>query len=534
MFNIILKNAYVIDGTGSRRFKADIGIEGSKIAKIGDLKSEEAAQTIDISGLVASPGFIDMHSHSDFTLLINPKAESKIRQGITTEVVGNCGFSAAPLNGTIKEEIRKTMPILEESGLELDWSTMKGYLDRLEKQGIAVNVVPLVGHGNIRACAMGFDNRAPTETELEEMKKRVAKAMEEGAFGMSTGLIYPPGCYAKTGELIELSKVVANYGGIYASHIRGEGDRLFSSVKEAIKIGEEAKVSVEISHHKAGGRANWGKVKETLKMISDARAKGIDVTCDVYPYTAGSFGLASMLPPWAHEGGSEKLFERLRDPKIREKLRKEMEEGTREWPSPLKAADWDATVIARSKRHPEFEGKSVEKIARSRGINPFEFVFDLLIEESAAVSVVRFAMCEEDVRLVMQHPFSMIGTDSSAVAPYGILGQGKPHPRGYGTFPRVLGRYVRKEKTLRLEDAVRKMTSLPARKLGLKDRGLIKEGMHADITIFNPETVLDKATYAEPHQYPEGIEYVLVNGKVTVERKEHTEALAGKALRKHF
>jgi N-acyl-D-amino-acid deacylase len=241
-----------------------------------------------------------------------------------------------------------------------------------------------------------------------------------------------------------------------------------------------------------------------------------------------------MLPPWAHEGGSEKLFERLRDPKIREKLRKEMEEGTREWPSPLKAADWDATVIARSKRHPEFEGKSVEKIARSRGINPFEFVFDLLIEESAAVSVVRFAMCEEDVRLVMQHPFSMIGTDSSAVAPYGILGQGKPHPRGYGTFPRVLGRYVRKEKTLRLEDAVRKMTSLPARKLGLKDRGLIKEGMHADITIFNPETVLDKATYAEPHQYPEGIEYVLVNGKVTVERKEHTEALAGKALRKHF
>ncbi|MFQ6086682.1 MAG: amidohydrolase family protein, partial [Candidatus Bathyarchaeia archaeon] len=264
MFDVIIQNAYVIDGTCSQRFKADIGIEGSKIVKIGNLKSEKAVQTIDASGLVASPGFIDMHSHSDFTLLINPKAESKIRQGITTEVIGNCGSSAAPLNETIKEEIRKTMPILEESGLELDWSTMQEYLECLEKQGIAVNVVPLVGHENIRVCAIGFDNRAPTETELEEMKKQLAKAMEEGAFGMSTGLIYPPGCYARTDELIELSKVVSNYGGIYASHIRGEGDRLFSSVEEAIRIGEKARVPVEISHHKAAGKANWGKVKETL------------------------------------------------------------------------------------------------------------------------------------------------------------------------------------------------------------------------------------------------------------------------------
>ena len=534
MFDMIIKNAYVLDGTGSQRFKADIGIEGLRIVKIGNLNSEKAVQNIDASGLVVSPGFIDMHSHSDLTLLINPKAESKIRQGITTEVIGNCGSSAAPLNEAIKEEIRKTMPILEEAGLELDWSTMKEYLDRLEKQGIAVNVVPLVGHENIRVCAMGFDNRAPTETELEEMKKQLAKAMEEGAFGMSTGLIYPPSCYAKTDELIELSKVVADYGGIYASHIRGEGDGLFSSVKEAIKIGEEAKVPVEISHHKAAGRANWGKVKETLKMIDEARAKGLNVTCDVYPYTAGSFGLASMLPHWAHEGGSEKLFERLKDPKIREKLRNEMEEGTAKWPSPLKAAGWDATIIARSKKHPEFEGKSVEEIARSRETDPFEFVFDLLIEESAAVSVVRFAMCEEDVRLVMKYPFSMIGTDSSAVVPYGVLGQGKPHPRGYGTFPKVLGRYVRKEKTLTLENAIRKMTSLPARKLGLKDRGLIKEGTYADIAIFNPENILDKATYTEPHQYPQGIEYVLVNGKVTIERNKHTETLAGKALRKHF
>lgn len=534
VFDVIIKNAYVIEGTGSPRFEADIGIEESKIVKIGDLKNEEAAHMIDATGLVASPGFIDMHSHSDYTLLINPKAESKIRQGITTEVIGNCGSSAAPLNEIIKEEVMKAMPILEESGLRLDWSTMKEYLDRLEKQGTAVNVVSLVGHENIRVSVMGFDNRAPTDTELEEMKKQLAKAMEEGAFGMSTGLIYPPSCFAKTDELIELSNVVASCGGIYTSHIRGEGDRLFTSVKEAIEIAEKAKVPVEISHHKAGGKANWGKVKETLKMIDEARAKGVDVTCDVYPYTAGSFGLASMLPHWAHEGGSEKLFERLRDPKIREKLKKEMKEGTPEWPSPLKAAGWDATIIARSKRHPEFEGKSVEEIARSKQIDHFEFVFDLLIEESASVSVVRFAMCEEDVRTVLRYPFSMIGTDSSTVAPYGFLGKGKPHPRGYGTFPRILGRYVREEKNLTLEEAVRKMTSLPAKKLGLKDRGLIKEGMYADITVFNPETVLDKATYVKPHQYPEGIEYVLVNGKVTIERSTHTDSLAGKALRKHL
>jgi N-acyl-D-amino-acid deacylase len=533
MFDIIIRNAFVIDGTGSQRFKADIGIKGPKIAQIGSLKSEKAVQIIDASGLVASPGFIDMHSHSDFTLLVNPKAESKVRQGITTEVIGNCGVSAAPLNETIKEDIRKTdKPFLDESGLELDWSTMDEYLDRLEKQGIAVNIVPLVGHARIRAFAVGFEDRVPTEQELEEMKKQLAIAMEEGAFGISTGLIYPPGCYANTHELIELAKVVANYQGIYASHIRGEGDRLYDAVKEAIEIGKKANVSVEISHHKAGGKANWGKVKKTLTMMDEARRDGIDVTCDVYPYTAASFGLASMLPHWAHEGGSEKLLERLRNTKIREKLRREMEKGTSDWSSPLKAAGWDATIIAQSKKHPKIEGKSIEEAARLREMDPFQFAFDLLIEESASVSVVRFAMCEEDMKSVMHHSFSMIGTDSSAKAPYGVLGQGKPHPRGYGTFPRVLGRYVRKEKTLTLENAVRKMTSLPAIKLGLKDRGLIKEGMYADITIFNPETVIDKATYAEPHKYPEGIEYVLVNGKVVIERSNHTEVLAGKALRK--
>ncbi|NIU38995.1 amidohydrolase family protein, partial [Candidatus Bathyarchaeota archaeon] len=320
MLDLIFKNACVVDGTGNPRFKADIGIEEARIVKVGNLKCVKALHTIDASRLVASPGFIDIHSHSDFTLLVNSKAESKVRQGITTEVVGNCGSSAAPLNETLKEDLKETMPILEDAGVDLDWSTMKQYLDRLENQGIAINVVPLVGHANLRVCAMGFDNRSPTKTELEEMKKQLARTMEEGAFGMSTGLIYPPSCYASTDELIELSKVVADYEGIYTSHIRGEDDRLFDSLKEAITISNEARISVEISHHKAAGKANWGKVRETLEMISRARAQGADVTCDVYPYTAGSFGLASMLPPWAHEGGSEKLLERLKESNLRKQL----------------------------------------------------------------------------------------------------------------------------------------------------------------------------------------------------------------------
>jgi len=534
MFDVVVKNGRIIDGAGNPWYKADIGIRKERIAKIGKLGNEEASRIIDAKGLVVSPGFIDMHSHSDFTLLINPRAESKIRQGITTEVTGNCGGSAAPLNDLLKSEIRKTTLLLEEVKLELDWSTMREYLNRLDKQGVAVNVVPLVGHENIRAMVIGFDNRAPSDAELKKMKKVLSQAMGEGAFGMSTGLIYPPGCYAKTDELIELSKVVAKYRGIYTSHIRGEGDKLYSSVREAIEIGKKAGLPVEISHHKAGGKANWGKVKQTLKMMEEARAKGIDVTCDVYPYTAASFGLSAMLPPWAHEGGSAKLVERLRDSETRKRLKREMQKGAPSWSSPLKAAGWDSTLIARSRQHKEYEGKTVAEIAQTQKVDLFEFVFDLLIEENMAVSVVRFAMCEEDVSRVILHPYAMIGTDASTIAPYGVLGKGTPHPRAYGTFPRVLGKYVREDKMLRLEEAVRKMTSLPAQKLGLRDRGLIAERMYADITIFDPQSVADKATYTEPHQYPEGVEYVLVKGKVTVEKGEHTETLAGKALRKTF
>ncbi|MCK5593419.1 amidohydrolase family protein, partial [Candidatus Bathyarchaeota archaeon] len=379
-------------------------------------------------GSVVSPGFIDIPSHSDLVLLINPRAESKIRQGIATEVIGNCGGSAAPLNDLVREEMKRTTPLIAEAELDLDWSTMKEYVNRLDRQGVAVNVVPLVGHANIRVSAMGFADRAPTKTELEEMKRILAEALEDGAFGMSTGLIYPPGCYARTDELVELCRVVARHGRLYTSHIRGEGEKLLESVKEAIEIGEKAGLPVEISHHKAGGKANWGKVNESLKMIEDARDKGIEVTCDVYPYVAASFGLSAMLPPWAHEGGTEKLVERLRDAKTRGRLRREMGEQPPSPSSPLKSAGWDATQIARCPNHPDLEGKTVSEIARTRNLDPFALVFDLLTEDPA-ISVVRFAMCEDDVRTVLQHPLSMIGTDGSAVAPYGVLGKGKPHPR---------------------------------------------------------------------------------------------------------
>jgi len=330
---------------------------------------------------------------------------------------------------------------------------------------------------------MGFTDRAPTKTELEEMKKRLAQAMEEGASGMSTGLIYPPGCYAKTDELIELSRVVASYGGIYASHIRDEGEKLLESVKEAIEIGEEAGLPVEISHHKARGKANWGKVKESLKMIEDARGRGIDVTCDVYPYIASSTVLSAALPQWAYEGGTEKLVQRLADAETRGRLIREMREESPDRASLVEADRWDLIQIAQYKSHPDLEGKTISEIAQTKHMDPFELVFDLLIDD-AAISIVCFLMCEDDVCTVLRHPVSMIGTDGWAVAPHGVLGKGKPHPRSYGSFPRVLGKYVREERILTLENAIRKMTSLPAQKLGLRDRGIIREGMCADITIF--------------------------------------------------
>jgi len=526
LFDVVIKNGYLVDGTGNPWFKADISIRSGKVLEIGDLGSEDADRIVNAKGLVVCPGFIDMHSHSEYSLLVNSKAESKIRQGVTTEVNGNCGDSPAPIEGITAWAAEEA----KEYELDMIWSTLGEYLDRLEKQGIALNVAQLVGHGTIRTAVMGHENRPPTREELDKMKELVAQAMEDGAFGMSTGLFYPPGGFAGIEEVIELCKVVAKYGRIYTSHIRGEGDPLIEAVAEAIEIGEKANIPVQISHLKACGVENWGQVKRTLRMMEEARARGVDVTCDVYPYTACGTDLVSMIPIWAHEGGVDKLCERLRNLKNRERIKKEMLEGLPRWESCVKQSGWGRIKVIGWKEHKEFEGRTLAEIAELKSVDPFDLTFDLILKKESP-ELVDLAMNEEDVCTVIKHPLSMVGSDGWALAPYGVLGENKTHPRSYGTFPRILGKYVREKEVLSLEEAIRKMTSLPAQKLGLKDRGMIREGMWADVVVFDPRRVVDKATYEDPHRYSEGIEYVLVNGEVVVDKGKHTGALPGKVLR---
>lgn len=527
--NLLIKDAMIVDGSGRKAFHGSIRVNGERITEIAERTSTGRADVvIDAAGLVACPGFIDMHSHSGISLLINPLAESKIRQGVTTEVIGNCGGSPAPLNDLLKEEIRKTTPLLEEAKLELSWSTIREYTNLITTKGVAVNIASLVGNGNIRASVLGFEHRPPTREELDDMKEILAQAMEDGAFGMSTGLIYPPSCYSDTDELVELACVVAEFGGIYASHIRGEAATLIEAVEEALQIGERANVPVEISHHKASGKANWGKVQQTIQMMEERRERGVNVTCDVYPYTAASTGLDALLPPSSYEGGVERLIERLKDVNTRRKIKEQMmgEQG----PDSLGAPDWQNIMISYCEGHPDFEGKTIDILAEEKNMTPLDFVFDLLIEEKASVGIVLFTMCEEDMLHVLTHPLTMIGSDSSTCAPYGVLRKGKPHPRTYGTFPRVLGRYVREKGILSLEQAIQKMTSLPAEKAKLKRRGIIQEGAWADIVLFDRRQIIDVATYQEPHRYPKGIKYVLVNGELVIDRSEHTKALPGKVL----
>ena len=526
MFDVVVKNGYLINGTGNPWFKADVGIRSSKVLEIGELGSEDAKRIINAECLAVCPGFIDMHSHSEYSLLVNSRAESKIRQGVTTEVNGNCGDSPAPIKGITEDAAEEA----KQYKLDMDWSTLGEYLDKLERQGIALNVAQLVGHGTIRTAVMGYENRPPTREELDKMKESVAEAMADGAFGISTGLFYLPGCFADAEEVIELCKVVAEHGGIYTSHIRGEGDPLIEAVAEAIEIGEKASIPVQISHHKACGIKNWGKVQKTLWMMKQARARGVDVTCDVYPYEACGTDLVSLIPTWAHEGGVDKLRERLKDSKNRERIKKEMLKGLPGWESSVEQSGWRKIKVIGWKMHKEFEGRTLAEIAELKALDPFDLTFDLILKKESP-ELVDLAMSREDVCTVIKHPLSMVGSDGWALAPYGVLGETKTHPRSYGTYPRILGKYVREEKVLTIENAVRKMTSMPAQKLGLRNRGMIRKGMWADIVVFDLKMVRDEATYEDCHRYPEGIEYVLVNGEIVVDKGEHTGALPGKVLR---
>jgi N-acyl-D-amino-acid deacylase len=400
---------------------------------------------------------------------------------------------------------------------------MGQYLDQIK--GLSRNIAALVGHGTVRIAAMGPENRKPTPYEMDKMRDLVSISIDQGAFGLSSGLIYPPGVFAETDELIELCKTVAKKGGLYATHIRGESDALVEAVNEAIQIGEKSGVSVQISHHKAGGKKNWGKVKETLDRVEKARSQGINIHFDVYPYTAGSTMLASILPPWMHDGGIDQALERLKDPQIRLRIKREMKQGIKGWENFVEFTGWEGIVIAFCEKEKELEGKSILQIANERNQEPAETAFDILLEEAGKVIMVIYAMSEEDVRTVMKHPLVMIGTD-------GIPTSGRPHPRAYGTYPRVLGKYVREEKIFSLEEAIRKMTSLPAQKFGLKDRGMIAEGMIADLVIFNPSTVQEKSTYLNPHENPVGIEYVLIGGSIVLERRRLLDSQKGQVIRK--
>ena len=517
----IIRNVEVLDGSGAPAYRADIALEGDRIAAIGDLAAATGPggrpeTVIDGQGLAAAPGFIDIHSHSDYTLPINPRAESKIRQGVTTEVIGMCGGSAAPLDPEDRERLKAARPELPWT-----WTTFADYLETLRDNGISVNVVPMVGHGTVRGMAVGQDDRPPTADEMVEMKRLIAQAMDEGAWGLSTGLIYAPSSFSTTEELIELSRVPAARGGFYFSHIRGEGPTLLDSVSEAITIGEQAGLPVQIAHFKAQGPENWHLLDEALALLDAARARGVDVAADRYPYIASSTSLRAYLPQWAHDGGMEALLQRLADPGQRQRiLDTAFPRGRR----------WEATVISYAPSHPEWEGLNVAQIAEQRHADPTETALDLILEEEGGVSVVHFGMDEDNLTKVLRHPAIMIGSDGSARAPYGPLGEGKAHPRNYGTFVRVLGKYAREEGTLTLPEAVHKMTGKPAERLGLSDRGRLEAGRKADLVLFDPATVVDKATFTEPYQYPAGIAYVFVNGQAVITPEGHTGALPGRVL----
>ncbi|MBD3190312.1 MAG: amidohydrolase family protein [Candidatus Heimdallarchaeota archaeon] len=536
--DILIKNGKIVDGTGNLGFYADLGVKAGKIVFLGKSKEKlEAKKIIDANNRVLCPGFIDIHSHADYYIPFDPLTQSTLQQGITTLVVGMCGSSLAPVNPEKKELFEKEFEMSAPPGLEYNvtWSTFDEYLTEMEKIGCSSNTANFVGFGPIRLCVMSYDNRAPTEAELEQMKGLVDEAMAAGAFGMSTGLIYTPQVYAETDEIIEVAKVIGKHQGLYFSHVRGEGATVVDAVKEAIEIVEKSGcVGGQIAHHKVSGKKNWGKSVETLKLIEEANKRGVNVTCDQYPYNRGMTSLVTLLPPWVHEGGMDKLLERLQDPEEKKKIKQEMLEGNT-FESFVESSGWDKVYIAslETEKWKAYEGKSLAEIAELlERDDEFEVLCDILIDEQAKGSMTIESMGEEDIKRIMQSKYTMVGTDSSAVAPTGSLSSGKPHPRYYGTCPRILGKYVRKEQILEFEEAIRKMTSFPAQRLGLFDRGLIREGNWADIVIFDPKTIIDKATFLEPHQYPEGIEYIIVNGEITIEKGKHLGIKAGKVLRK--
>jgi N-acyl-D-aspartate/D-glutamate deacylase len=529
-YDLVLRGGTIVDGTGAPAVAGDVAVRGDRIVAVGAVPGRGAAE-IDARGLVVAPGFIDMHSHSDYLLLEDGAAQSKIRQGVTTEVLGE-ESSGGPSKGKLKP--RRASGDEEGNG---EWTTLGGYFATLERSKISVNVASYVGQGNVWRCVMGDSYDRPTPAQLGEMRALVAEAMEDGAFGLSTMLASGPGFLATTDDLVELCREVKKYGGIYSTHQRNEGTGVFESVKEAISIGERAGVPVDIIHLKIADQRNWGRMKDVVALIEDARHRGVNVQANIYPYTRGNNNLVTILPPWAHEGGHEKLMARLKDPADRARMKKDIQAGIPGWYDHYTAVggDWGRMLVNGnlSPKNRALEGQTMDKIlaARNATSDPIEGMFDFLVEENGSVPTIYAHHTEEDMTLALSQPWCSIGSDGLAHSVEGPLRRGRPHPRSFGTFPRVLGVYVREKHVLTLEDAVRKMTSLSAAKIGLKDRGVIRPGAYADLTLFDAGRVIDRATYLDPFQYPDGIEVVIVNGVLTIDHGRHTGARAGRVLR---
>ena len=527
MADIIIKNGEIIDGTGKPGYKADIALEKDKIASIGKIEAKDADSVLDASGLVVAPGFVDIHSHSDYYLLIDPRAESKILQGVTTEVGGNCGYAAAPIFGDLLKERRRTY--LKQFDIHLNWTNLSGYYEKLEEKGTAVNFAPLLGQNTIRASVMGYEDRVPEPNEIKKMELIVLDGLKQGAFGMSVGLIYPPSCYAKTEELIHLFKVVEECDSLFTCHMRSEGEKLLEAIEETIQISRETGVRAQISHLKTAGEKNWNKIQPALALIETALENGTDIACDRYPYTASNTGLSALLPDWVFEGGIQKQMERLQDKSTRELIKKEI---LKYHPEP---EHWQTVMISQvvTDKNKDLEGKKVSEGAELQKKEIFDFIFDLLMEEQSQVEAIYFCMCEDNFQEIIKKDYVMIGSDSGAKSINGPLGDGTPHPRGFGSFPRVLGKYVRDENILDLPVAIKKMTSDPCSRLKITDRGIIKEGNYADLVLFDPKKIRDTSTYENPKQYPEGIEYVFINGEMAVKKGKPTGILGGRGLRKN-
>ncbi|MFL5339994.1 MAG: amidohydrolase family protein [Gemmataceae bacterium] len=525
-YDVVIRGGTIVDGTGNPWFRGDIAVRGDRIVAVGRVPPGAARREIDAKGLVVAPGFIDMHSHSDYVLLEDGHAQSKIRQGVTTEVLGE-GQSAGPFQGQLKPR----HAIIR--GQDVQWTTLGGYFATLEKSGVAVNVASYVGMDNVWESVMGTSHDRPTAEQKEQMKAMVEAAMHDGAFGLSTMLAMPPGDLATTDDLVEMCRVVAKHGGIYSTHNRNEGTEVFAAIREAIAIGEQAGVPVDVIHLKIADQKLWGRMNEIVAMIEDARRRGVNVQANVYPYIRGNNNLASIIPPWAHEGGTAEMLKRLKDPKLRDRLKKEIRGGIPAWYNHFTAVggDWSRMLVSGKGR---YEGLTMDRVLAVRPGRPtddLDALFDILVEEGGSVPTVYAHHTEKDMQLALSQPWCSIGSDGSALSTEGPLRRGNPHPRNFGTFPRVLGVYVRELKVLRLEDAVRKMTSLNAAKLGITDRGILRPGNFADITLFNPERVIDQATYERPFAYNVGIEYVVVNGQVVLDRGTHTGVRPGRALR---